>query len=332
MAHALVGDKNQRMVKIVTITDTSIAEAASVITRGGLLGLPTETVYGLAANALDGHAVARIFEAKGRPAFNPLIIHVANKAAAEKLAVFNDAAHAVTDTLWPGPLTIILPRRADSGISELATAGLPTIALRCPAHAGARAVIEAAGVPVAAPSANASGTLSPTTAQHVAASLGDALDMILAAGACPVGLESTVLDLSGDVPVILRPGAVTPDDIARILGEAPAVDDGQHDAPKSPGQLLRHYAPKTPVRLNAKDLREGEALLAFGPTMLGRHLPDSAKRNLSDGSDLHEAAANLFGYLHALDAGAHSGIAVMPVPDTGLGLAINDRLKRAANG
>jgi len=319
------------MVKIVTITDTSIAEAASVIKRGGLLGLPTETVYGLAANALDGRAVARIFEAKGRPAFNPLIIHVANKAAAEKLATFNAAAHAVTDALWPGPLTIILPRRADSGISELATAGLPTIAIRCPAHAGARAVIEAAGVPVAAPSANASGTLSPTTAQHVAASLGDTLDMILAAGACPVGLESTVLDLSGDVPVILRPGAVTPDDIARILGEAPAVDDGQHDAPKSPGQLLRHYAPKTPVRLNAKDLREGEALLAFGPTMLGRHLPDSAKRNLSDGSDLHEAAANLFGYLHALDAGTHTGIAVMPVPDTGLGLAINDRLRRAAN-
>jgi L-threonylcarbamoyladenylate synthase len=317
---------------IKTATPDTITQAADIIKRGGLVGLPTETVYGLAANALDGVAIAKIFEAKGRPSFNPLIVHVARPEDALALAVFSTAAKEVTAAFWPGPLTIILPRSENCPVSELASAGLPTIALRCPAHIVARAVIAEAGVPVAAPSANASGTLSPTTPQHVALSLGDKVDLILAAGACPVGLESTVLDLSGDVPVILRPGAVTPEDIARVLGQAPAIDDGQHDKPKSPGQLLRHYAPKTPVRLNATDLREGEAYLAFGPTLLGRHLPDTAKRNLSDNGDLHEAAANLFGYMHALDGAGCKGIAVAPIPHMSLGIAINDRLKRAANG
>lgn len=314
---------------VKSVTPETIAEAAAILKRGGLVGLPTETVYGLAANACDGQAVARIFEAKGRPSFNPLISHVATPEDAFAIGVFDDVAKNIVSAFWPGPLTVIVPRQAACAISELACAGLATIALRCPAHPVARAVIDAAGVPLAAPSANASGTLSPTAPHHVAASLGDKVDLILAAGACTVGLESTVLDLSGSTPVILRPGAVTPEDLARVLGFAPAVDDGQHDKPKSPGQLLRHYAPKTPVRLNATDLREGEAYLAFGPTLIGRNLPDTAKRNLSDKGDLHEAAANLFGYLHALDVPPHTGIAVAPVPDTGLGVAINDRLKRA---
>lgn len=321
------------MVRIVTADQNSIAEAAALLRSGGLLGLPTETVYGLAANALDGVAVARIFEAKGRPQFNPLIVHVAKPEDAEAFAVFNPVAKDIVAAFWPGPLTIILPRKPDCPVSELCTAGLSTIALRCPAHPVARAVIEAAGVPVAAPSANASGTLSPTAPQHVAASLGDKVDMILAAGAAPVGLESTVLDLSGDVPVVLRPGAVTPDDLARVLGTPPAIDDGLHEeAPKSPGQLLRHYAPRTPVRLEAMDLCAGEAYLGFGPTLIGKNLPDAQKRNLSDKGDLHEAAANLFGHLHALDAAGCAGIAVAPIPNTGLGLAINDRLRRASRG
>lgn len=320
------------MVRILTPTPASIAEAAQILRDGGLLGLPTETVYGLAANALDGKAVAKIFAAKGRPSFNPLIVHVADVKSAEALAHFDARAYAVTTALWPGPLTIILKKREDCPVSDLATAGLPTIALRCPAHETARAVLAVAEVPVAAPSANISGRLSPTTAQHVAEDLGDALDMILAAGASSVGLESTVLDLSGSDAVILRPGAVTPQDIAQVLGYTPAIDDGDHDAPKSPGQLLRHYAPKTKLRLNAKTPAPGEAYLAFGPTMLTREKMDRAIKNLSASGDLYEAAANLFSYLHELDKGNYDAIAISPIPDEGLGLAINDRLRRAARG
>jgi L-threonylcarbamoyladenylate synthase len=318
------------MTRIMAPTPQAIDEAAALIKGGGIIGLPTETVYGLAADATNGLAVAKIFTAKGRPSINPLIVHVTGKAQAETLAEFTPMAHEVTEALWPGPLSIILPRRADSGISELATAGLPTIALRCPAHEVARAIIAAAGTPLAAPSANASGTLSPTAAQHVAESLGDKVDLIVAAGVSGVGLESTVLDLTGEVPVILRPGAVTPEDIERALGIKPAIDDGAHDRPKSPGQLLRHYAPATKLRLNATDKREGEAYIAFGPTMLTRAKIDPSVKNLSANGDLHEAAANLFAYLHELDKGGYSGIAVAPIPDAGLGLAINDRLKRAA--
>jgi L-threonylcarbamoyladenylate synthase len=320
------------MTKVLTPTKDAIAQAAAVIKAGGLLGWPTETVYGLAADATNGLAVAKIFAAKGRPSINPLIVHVANVAQAEKLAHFMDTAYAVTEVLWPGPLSIILKRRDDSGISDLATAGLSTIALRCPAHDVARAVIVAAGVPLAAPSANASGTLSPTSAQHVAESLGDKVDLILAAGVASVGLESTVLDLSGDVPVILRPGAVTPEDIERVLGVRPLIDDGQHDQPKSPGQLLRHYAPKTKLRLDAKGPESGEAFLAFGPSILTRAKLDPSVKNLSANGDLNEAAANLFSYLHELDKGGYVGIAIAAIPEQGLGLAINDRLRRAANG
>lgn len=318
------------MSRIVTATDASIQEAAAVLKGGGLVGLPTETVYGLAADATNGLAVAKIFEAKGRPAFNPLIVHVASIEDAKKLAHFNEAADAVTTALWPGPLTIILPRRADSGIADLTTAGLPTIALRMPAHDIARKIIAASGKPIAAPSANASGTLSPTAAHHVADSLGGKVDLIIAAGTAQVGLESTVLDLSGDVPVVLRPGGITPDDIGRVLGTTPAIDDGVHDKPKSPGQLLRHYAPRTKLRLNVNAPEAGEAFLAFGPTMLTRAKLDPSIKNLSANGDLHEAAANLFSYLHELDKGSYTGIAVSKIPDEGLGLAINDRLRRAA--
>lgn len=318
------------MARIVTATPNTIAQAAQVLRDGGLVGLPTETVYGLAANALDGKAVAKIFAAKGRPSFNPIIVHVATKQDAEKIGVFSDDAHMIASALWPGPLTIIVPRKPDSGISELASAGLATIAIRIPSHETARAVIEAAGVPLAAPSANVSGTLSPTSAQHVAESLGDHVDLVLAGGASSIGLESTVLDLTGDTPVILRPGAVTPDDVMRVLGKKPAIDDGAHDKPKSPGQLLRHYAPATRLRLNAKAPEKNEAYLAFGPMMLTRGKVDASVKNLSESGDLHEAAANLFAYLHALDKGGYRSIAVAPIPDEGLGLAINDRLRRAA--
>jgi len=318
------------MARIVTANPQSIADAAAILRDGGLIGLPTETVYGLGANALDGKAVAKIFAAKGRPSINPIIIHVATIEDAEKIGVMNDDARAIATALWPGPLTIIVKRQDHSGVSELASAGLPTIAIRMPAHEVARAIIAAAGVPIAAPSANASGTLSPTSAQHVAESLGDKIDLIIAGGGSSVGLESTVLDLSGDVPVILRPGAVTPEDIERVLGTKPAIDDGAHDKPKSPGQLLRHYAPLTKLRLNAKGPEAGEAFLAFGPTMLTRAKLDPSIKNLSSSGDLHEAAANLFAYLHELDKGGFNAIAVSPIPDEGLGLAINDRLKRAA--
>lgn len=326
------------MSRIKTVNAESIAEAAAILKNGGLIGLPTETVYGLAANALDGKAVARIFAAKGRPQFNPLIIHVASAAQAERYAVFDERARALAHRFWPGPITFVLPRKEGCGISELACAGLPTIAIRVPSHPAAQKLLQECGLPLAAPSANISGTLSPTAPVHVAEGLGDAVDLILAAGPCAVGLESTVLDLSGAEPVILRPGAVTGEDLARALGAAvPYATDS--DAPKSPGMLVKHYKPSIPVRLNAIDLEPGEALLAFGSDkFMGirgggavSSLPDTQRRNLSADSDLHAAAANLFAMMRALDRPEHAGIAVMAIPETGLGVAINDRLKRAAS-
>lgn len=321
-----------------TVNDAAISQAAALLRDGGLVAFPTETVYGLGANALDGRAVARIFEAKGRPQFNPLIVHVPDLAAAEKLAVIDARARAVAAALWPGPLTLILPRRPDCPVSELCSAGLATLAIRVPGNRTAQALLKAAAVPVAAPSANRSGQLSPTTPKHVADSLGDSVDMILAGGACTVGLESTVLDLSGDEALVLRPGAVSAEEIASVLGDPVSYDFGDHERPKSPGQLLRHYAPGIPVRLDAVDLEPGEALLAFGSTRFmgirgggaASQLPDSAIRNLSPEGDLFEAAANLFRMLHDLDRPEHKAIAVMNIPDRGVGIAINDRLRRAA--
>lgn len=311
-----------------------------MIRAGRLVAFPTETVYGLGANALDGKAVARIFEAKGRPSFNPLISHVLDADQAAAFGVFATRAHEIAAAFWPGPLTLLLPRRADCAASELVSAGLPTIALRAPAHKTARALIQAAGVPIAAPSANKSGEISPTTPAHVADSLGQAVDMILADGPCAVGLESTVLDLSGPAPVIVRAGAITAEDIAAVIGLDVSYDLGDKAAPSSPGQLLKHYAPGIPLRMNAIDLEPGEALLAFGSDRFmgirgggaAASLPDDMRLNLSEGRDLHEAAANLFRMMRALDKPGCKGIAVMAIPDQGVGIAINDRLRRAAAG
>ncbi|HPF77652.1 MAG TPA: L-threonylcarbamoyladenylate synthase [Alphaproteobacteria bacterium] len=327
------------MPRLVTANAQSIQEAADLIKSGELAVLPTETVYGLGANALDGVAVAKIFEAKNRPQFNPLIIHVPDRESAQKYVQMDVRADKIAAAFWPGPLTLILPRKEEGGVSELVSAGLDTIAIRVPSHKVMQAVMRKAGVPIAAPSANASGEPSATTPKHAAESLGDKVGFILAAGACDVGLESTVLDLSGEVPIILRPGAVTAEDLEPYLGTV-EIDFGNHDKPKSPGQLLKHYAPKIPVRLNAVDVKKGEALLAFGSIKFmgiegGGHakdLPDHALRNLSEEGDLLEAASHLFMMLRDLDAPENKGIAVMAVPDTGVGVAINDRLRRAAQG
>jgi len=319
----------------------AIEEAAAIIKKGGLVGMPTETVYGLAASALDGKAVAKIYSAKGRPSFNPLIAHISNIEQADTLATFDDRALRVAQYFWPGPLTLILPRDVLCPVSELATAGLDTIALRMPKHPVALNLIKECGVPLVAPSANKSGSLSPTTPMHVAESLGDGVDLILAAGSCEVGLESTVLDLSGSEAVILRPGAITAEDISEVLGCEIGYDFAPEDNEnvKSPGQLLKHYAPNAPLRLNAIDLERGEALLAFGSDKFmgikgggaAKDLPDEMRCNLSEEGDLHEAAANLFAMLKRLDRPGIKGIAVMAVPNEGVGIAINDRLKRAAN-
>jgi L-threonylcarbamoyladenylate synthase len=327
------------MTKIAAPTPETIEEAAQILCDGGLVAFPTETVYGLGANALDGRAVAGIFAAKNRPAINPVIVHVAKREDAEKYVEFDARAKGLMQAFWPGPLTMILPKKKEGGVSDLVSAGLDTIAIRMPNHSVALSLIEKAGVPIAAPSANASGEPSATTPRHVRESLGDRVQMIIAGGACAVGLESTVLDLSGDVPVIVRPGAVTEEDLEPYLG-AVAIDLGAHDKPRSPGQLLKHYAPSIPVRLNAVDVESGEGLLAFGSTKFmgvkgggfAKEMGDGKFRNLSENGDLHEAAANLFTMLRELDNNANTRIAVMNIPDKGLGVAINDRLRRAAQG
>lgn len=312
-------------------TPESIATAARYIEQGGLVAFPTETVYGLGADATNDFAVAGIFSAKGRPTFNPLISHVPNVMVAERYAIFDDRAKKLAAKFWPGPLTLVLPRRPDCAISLLATAGLDTVALRCPAHPVALRLIAEARRPIAAPSANRSGHVSPTTAQHVAEDLGDRVPLILDGGPTEVGLESTVLDASGPALVILRPGLISADDITEATGEpvsraAPIADDT--DLPTAPGQLASHYAPRAKIRLNADTAREGEALLAFGP------IPTSVTgpfEQLSEKRNLLEAAANLFAALRRLDATGVEAIAVMPIPsDAGLGDAINDRLARAA--
>ncbi len=327
------------MTIIKTPSPDAIEEAADFIRGGQIVAFPTETVYGLGANALDGMAVAKIFAAKNRPAINPVIVHVAKREDAEKYVVVDARAKGLMQAFWPGPLTMILPKRDDGGVSDLVSAGLPTIAVRMPNHPVALALIERAGVPIAAPSANASGEPSATTPRHVMDSLGENVPFILAGGACDVGLESTVLDLSGGVPVIVRAGAVTADDLREYLGDVP-YDLGSHAAPRSPGQLLKHYAPSIPMRLNAVEVDSGEALLAFGSLKFmgirgggfAKDLPEKRLRNLSEKGDLNEAAANLFRMIRELDGHGNTRIAVMNIPDKGLGLAINDRLKRAAQG
>jgi L-threonylcarbamoyladenylate synthase len=314
------------------IVPGAVERAARTLAAGGLVAFPTETVYGLGADATDGAAVARLYEAKDRPSFNPLIAHVADAAAARALARFDSGAQRLAAAFWPGPLTLVLPKRADCPVAELATAGLDTIAVRVPSHPIARAILMAFGRPVVAPSANRSGHVSPTTAQHVLADLRGRIELILDGGPTPMGLESTIIACL-DRPVLLRPGALPRTDIERLVAlaepprsatPAPHVDD----LPIAPGALASHYAPRAPLRLNARHVEAHEALLAFGPTAV-----EGAARavlNLSPRGDLIEAAANLFSHLRALDASGAAAIAVMPVPRAGLGEAINDRLERAA--
>ena len=287
-------------------TPDAIRDAAAILRAGGLVAFPTETVYGLGADATNGLAVAAIYAAKGRPSFNPLIVHVPEAAAAAAIAELTPLAHKLASAFWPGPLTLVLARRPNRIIADLATAGLDTIA---------------------APSANRSGHVSPTTAAHVAADLADHVQMILDGGPTQVGLESTVVDATGSDPVILRLGAVTAEDIARVTGKPARIAASDDTAPASPGMLTRHYAPATKLRLDAHDVRSGEALLAFGPDVPPHAGPTV---NLSPAADLAEAAANLFAALRDLDASGAAAIAVMPIPSHGLGAAINDRLTRAA--
>ncbi len=304
-----------------------IAEAAAVLKSGALAAFPTETVYGLGGDATNDKAVAAIFEAKGRPSFNPLIIHVAKVDQLRGLVTLDERAEELATAFWPGPLTLILPRADSSPVSRLASAGLPNLAVRIPSHPVAQALLKEAGIPVAAPSANRSGSLSSTTPLHVMESLGDRLGLILGAGKSPVGVESTILDLTKNPAVLLRPGAITKEQIEGVIG--PVQQSGGNAAqPNAPGQLESHYAPSALVRLEAKSAGADENFLLFGAEM---GITGGKKRlNLSPTGDLNEAAANLFAMLHELDSPGIKGIAVMPIPETGLGIAINDRLRRAA--
>ena len=305
---------------------TAIEKAVDHIRAGRLIAFPTETVYGLGADATNADAVATIFDVKERPTFNPLIIHVANAQAAEELVIFDDRARALAEVFWPGALTLVLPRKPDCPVSPLAGAGLNTLAIRVPAHELALAFLKAVDLPIAAPSANRSGTVSPTTAAHVRESLGNTVEMILDDGPCQIGLESTIIDLTVEVPCLLRAGGIITELLERQLGQLQIVA-GDDTSPKAPGMLTRHYATNIPLRMDALELCDGEALLAFGDTTLG---PAPAICNLSLGGDLKEAAANLFGMMRQLDRPEYTGIAVMAIPDTGLGRAINDRLRRAS--
>lgn len=316
------------MAKTLHIDESLVDNALTLWREGGVVAIPTETVYGLGADACNGEAVARIYQVKSRPQFNPLIVHVTDAGMAQRYAVWNKAAEQLAAAFWPGPLTLVLRRSPGCAISELVSAGGETLALRAPAHAVAQQLLRAFDGGIAAPSANRSGRVSPTTAQHVYAELGDSIPLIIDGGACDVGLESTVVDVSGAAPVLLRPGRVTHAELEAVLGQRVARA-GAHGAILSPGQLESHYAPSIPVRLNVDAVAPGEALLAFGDVAV----PGTAcaTLNLSPSGDLVEAASRLFGYLRALDVPPHSGIAVMPVPMEGIGEAINDRLKRAAH-
>jgi L-threonylcarbamoyladenylate synthase len=306
----------------------AVLEAGVLVREGGLVAFPTETVYGLGADATSGEAVARIFAAKGRPTFNPLIVHVPDLTAAEKLGEFSETARTLAEKFWPGPLTLVVLRRANCGISELASAGLSTLAIRVPAHPIAQALLKAADRPLAAPSANRSGHVSATRAEHVASDLGSMVAMILDGGASRHGLESTVIDATSAEVVLLRPGAISIETLEAALGR-PVMrkQEKSEAAPASPGRLESHYAPRAALRLNAQYVNAGEALLAFGP-----NVPETKGTvlNLSRTGDLIEAAAHLFAALRALDASGAGTIAVMPIPNHGLGEAINDRLQRAA--
>ena len=297
--------------RILAYGSEAIAEAAALIAAGRPVAMPTETVYGLAADATDGEAVARIYEAKGRPAFNPLIVHVKDIGQAREIALLDDSAAALAERHWPGPLTLVLPLRDDAPIASLVTAGLPTVAVRAPAHPAMRDLLEATGRPLAAPSANASGRISPTRAEHVLAGLGGRIALIVDGGPAAHGLESTIVAATGGALRLLRPGPID-------LG----LDAAENGRIEAPGQLKSHYAPSKPLRLNAGTATAQEWLIGFGPV--------AGDTTLSASGDLVEAAANLFERLHEADAARAPAIAVAPIPDEGLGAAINDRLRRAA--
>jgi L-threonylcarbamoyladenylate synthase len=316
--------------------EAAIQRAARILRAGGLVGMPTETVYGLAADAGNALAVAAIYEAKGRPRFNPLISHVADVAQARACGVFNQDAEKLAAAFWPGPLTLVLPYRGGSAISDLARAGLDTVALRVPAHPVALALIAAAGKPLAAPSANVAGRISPTTAADVQAELGDRVGLILDGGPCSVGLESTVVACSGNDVVILRPGGVARESLEAVVGRrlsAPATG-GVLRAPggvlRAPGMMLSHYAPVAPVQINMVKFGSDDAILAFGSSGFDERTACQPYINLSPTGDLREAAARLFSALRELDAFSPVVISVAPIPRSGLGEAINDRLERAA--
>jgi len=311
--------------QVLQPNDDAIAAAARCLKNGGLVAFPTETVYGLGADAGNGEAIARLYAAKGRPSFNPLIAHVASLAAARKLARFSADAEKLAAKFWPGPLTLVLPKLPGGAVADLALAGLESVALRVPAHPLAQALLAAFDGPIVAPSANRSGHVSPTSAAHVLSDLRGRVDMLIDGGPCAVGVESTIVGCLGE-PTLLRPGGVARADIERALGHPLALAASDDDAPLAPGMLSSHYAPKAKLRLDAEAPQPGEALLAFGP-----HAPASVMTlNLSPRGDVIEAAANLFSHLRALDASGTARIAVMKVPHEGLGEAINDRLARAA--
>jgi L-threonylcarbamoyladenylate synthase len=321
--------------QILPAGEAAVARAAECLKAGGLVALPTETVYGLGADATNAAAIARLYEAKGRPSFNPLIAHVGDIAGGMRIAYFDATARKLAGTFWPGPLTLVLPKASDCPVAELATAGLETIAVRLPAHRLARAVLRAFGGPVVAPSANLSGHVSPTTAAHVLNDLDGRIDLIIDGGPVNVGIESTIVGCF-DIPMLLRPGGLPREEIERALGRplTRPREDASTDTPQplAPGMLASHYAPRTRVRLDAQNVEADEALLAFGRPGLPGIENARATMNLSARGDVAEAAANLFGYLRALDACGARTIAVMGVPNNGLGEAINDRLRRAAMG
>jgi L-threonylcarbamoyladenylate synthase len=318
--YATIFSSVPKMIHRIQYSHNDIRDASAHIRAGRLVALPTETVYGLGANALDDHAVAAIYAAKERPSFNPLIVHVATIEQAKKYVVFNALAEKCAAAFWPGSLTLVLPRSKDCPLSLLVSAGLDSVAIRMPNHPLALALLTESGLPIAAPSANKSGRVSPTTAAHVAEELAQDVAMILDGGACTVGVESTVLDMTGDVPVLLRPGGVTQTQLEAVIGKISLANDG---VMKSPGMMESHYAPNATIRLNVQEAGEGEVLLAFGNEVSGA-------LNLSPSGNLQEAAANLFAMLRALDKTGAKTIAVMTIPEEGLGVAINDRLRRAA--
>ena len=308
-----------RRTEIQAYGDAAIAQAALLIARGLPVAVPTETVYGLAADATSEEAVARIYEAKGRPSFNPLIVHVRDLAQAEEIGLFSDAAREAANAYWPGALTVVVPLREGAAIAKLATAGLPTVALRCPSHPAMRDLHAASGRPLAAPSANASGGISPTSAAHVLKTLQGRIPLIIDGGRTRQGLESTIVAFSGDAATLLRPGPIDFDEIVAGSGLARGAPSGRIEAP---GQLQSHYAPSKPLRLDAESPGEGEWMIGFGAV--------SGDDSLSAGGDLEEAAERLFDALHRAEESDRPLIAVAPVPAQGVGIAINDRLRRAA--